>query len=38
MEDHGLRDRCRAAALELFDVDGGSARYADLYRRLSAVD
>jgi glycosyltransferase involved in cell wall biosynthesis len=30
----GMPERCRAVARELFDVDAGAARYAELYRRL----
>jgi glycosyltransferase involved in cell wall biosynthesis len=32
--DPGTRDRCRAAARELFDVDRGSDAYRDVYREL----
>jgi len=34
--DPGLPDRCRAVAHELFDVEAGSRRYAELYSRLTA--
>lgn len=33
--DPAVRNRCRQLALERFDVDTGSARYADLYTRMS---
>jgi glycosyltransferase involved in cell wall biosynthesis len=33
--DPGARERCRRLALERFDVDAGSARYAAIYRRLT---
>jgi glycosyltransferase involved in cell wall biosynthesis len=32
--DPDVRERCRRVASERFDVAGGTARYADLYRRL----
>jgi glycosyltransferase involved in cell wall biosynthesis len=34
MEDPAMRDRCRHAAVELFDLETGVERYRALYRRL----
>jgi glycosyltransferase involved in cell wall biosynthesis len=34
LDDPSLPDRCRAVARELFDVETGSRRYADLYERV----
>ena len=34
--DPRVRRRCRATALELFDVRSGSARYAEIYARMAA--
>ena len=36
LADPELTDRCRAVARELFDVDDGARRYAELYDRLAA--
>jgi glycosyltransferase involved in cell wall biosynthesis len=35
LNDRGLIERCRGTAAELFDVESGSGRYAELYRRLT---
>jgi glycosyltransferase involved in cell wall biosynthesis len=32
--DHETRERCRRLALEQFDIDAGTARYADVYSRM----
>jgi glycosyltransferase involved in cell wall biosynthesis len=34
-EDRETSERCRRVALEHFDIDAGSVRYANIYRRMS---